>query len=371
MTEAALDPRTFWAPAEWEPHAAVWLQWPAEQMRPYPGYHVKLESTWLAMTRAMQPHVKVCIVVGDERARERLDAQLPAFGIGPDNLELHVMPLDDVWARDNGPIFVVDGDGRVAVTSWNFNGWGGRAVFERDRAIPTRVADALNLPRFDAPLITEGGAIEIDGAGTFMATKSSIANPNRNPGMSLESIEAVLADHLGVRKFIWLSGAPVDMCESLGDGTDWHVDIAARFTPQGAILYCWTDDASDPRHPYLVRHREELEGAADAEGRPFELVPVPTPKVFSVNPVSWMEDRISPCGSITDAAYTNYLVTNGAVLVPVYGRAEDERGKATIAEHFPGREIIGIPTLTLTEEGGAIHCVTQQQPASAGSERAA
>lgn len=371
MTEADPDPRRFRAPAEWEPHAAVWLQWPAEWMRPYPGYHVSLESTWLEMTRVMHPHVTVRIVVNDERARDRLEAQLPAFGIGPDNIELYVMPLDDLWARDNGPIFVVDAAGCVAVTTWNFNAWGKRGRYDRDRVIPARIAEALNLPRFDAPLTTEGGAIEIDGSGTLMATKSSIENPNRNPGMSLESIEAVLADYLGVRHFIWLSGAPPDVCVSLGDGTDWHVDIAARFTPQGAILYCWTDDESDPRYPYLVRHREELQGATNAEGRAFELVPIPTPRVFSVNSVDWIGDHVHPSGSITDASYTNYLVTNGAVLVPVYGRAEDERGKAIIAEHFPGREVIGIPTLTLTQEGGAIHCVTQQQPLGAGSEGAA
>jgi agmatine deiminase len=140
------------------------------------------------------------------------------------------------------------------------------------------------------------------------------------------------------------------------------VDIAARFTPEGAVLYCWTDDDSDPRLPYLVRHREALEKAADARGRPLELVALPTPQVVSVHAVD-VDPFRRPCGSFTDAAYTNYLVTNGVVLVPVYGRPEDERAKAIVAEHFPGREIVGIPTLTLTEEGGAIHCVTQQQPA--------
>jgi agmatine deiminase len=366
MTEAKIQPQHFRMPAEWEPHDAVWLQWPAENMRPYPGYHLKLETTWLAMTRAMQPHVEVCVVVQDARGRDRLESQLRAFGIGPENVSLHVMPLDDVWARDNGPIFVVDETGRVAVTSWLFNGWGGRAPYERDARVPRETARLLDLPLFEAPLVTEGGAIGVDGAGAFMATRRPVLNPNRNPGVSREAAEQVLSQHLGVRHFIWLSGASPDVCESLGDGTDWHVDIAARFTPEGAVLHCWTDDESDPRFPYLVRHREELEKAMDARGRPLELVALPTPRVYSVHAVELGELR-SGCGSLTDAAYTNYLVTNGVVLVPVYGRAEDERGKAILAEHFPGREIIGIPTLTLTEEGGAIHCVTQQQPATGHS----
>jgi len=200
-----------------------------------------------------------------------------------------------------------------------------------------------------------------------MATKSSIINPNRNPEMDQQAIERVLSEYLGVRHFIWLSGAPPDDCERLGDGTDWHVDIAARFTPDHKILYCWTDDESDPRYPYLVQHRKDLEGATDANGRSFELIPVPNPQIYSVNDIKWSSTQHMKPGSFTDAAYTNYLVTNGIVLVPVYGVKEDEQAKAIIAEHFPDREIIGIPTLTLTEEGGAIHCVTQQQPRGAAS----
>lgn len=365
MSEEKLVPGDFRAPAEWEPQEAVWLQWPAESMRPTAGYQIKLESTWLTMASAMQPHIEVRIVVEDEPARDRLDAQLRAFGIGLTNISLHVIALDDIWARDNGPIFVVNDTGRVAVTSWNFNGWGGRADCARDADVPARIAKNLDLPIFSAPMVTEGGAIEIDGAGTFMATKSSILNPNRNPSMDLEAVERVLGEYLGVRHFIWLSGAPPGVCESLGDGTDWHVDIAARFTPDHAILYCWTDDESDPRYPYLAQHRKELEGATDAKGQPFELVSMPSPQVYSVNDIAWTSTHSIRAGSFTDAAYTNYLVTNGAVLVPVYGRKQDERAKAIIAEHFPGREIIGIPTLTLTEEGGAIHCVTQQQPRGA------
>jgi agmatine deiminase len=355
------QPRSYRMPAEWEPQEAVWLQWPAEEMRPYSGYHLKLESTWLAMTRAMQPYVEVRIVLKDEQSRERLGNQFAAFGIEPKNVSMYVMPLDDVWARDNGPIFVIDASGRVALTKWIFNGWGDRAPYERDAEIPARIAKSLGLPIFEAPLVTEGGAIEVDGAGTFMATRSSILNPNRNPEVTQEAAEQVLAEYLGVRHFVWLSGAPPRVCESLGDETDWHVDIAARFSPQGAVLYCWTDDENDPRYPYYVCHREELERATDAQGRPFTLVAMPAPQVFSVHAQSGDTGR-RECGSFTDAAYTNYLVTNGAVLVPVYGRKEDEPAKAILAEHFPGCEVIGIPTLTLTEEGGAIHCVTQQQP---------
>jgi len=200
MSRDELAPGIFRAPAEWEPHEAVWLQWPSESMRPYTGYQLKLESTWLAMTRAMQSHVEVRIVVEDEPARDRLDAQLRALGIETSNISLHVIPLDDIWARDNGPIFVLDAAGQVAVTHWNFNGWGGRSRFGRDAEVPVRIAKNLDLPIFNAPMIAEGGAIEIDGAGTFMATKSSLVNPNRNPEMDQQAVERVLGEYLGVRQ---------------------------------------------------------------------------------------------------------------------------------------------------------------------------
>ncbi len=361
MSDTNLNPTTFRMPAEWEPHKAVWLQWPHESMRRNPGYQLKLEWIWIAMTQAMQPHVIVRIVVGDEAQRDHVDRQLRHYGIESGNIEIHIQLINDVWMRDNGPVFVVDDQGQVAVTDWNFNGYGAKSKDRhRDAAIPATLAGQLNMPHFKAPLTTEGGAVEVNGSGTFMATKSSIIDPNRNPGMSQAEIERGLGDYLGVSNFVWLSGAPTEACLDFGDGTDWHVDIAARFTPEDAVLYCWSEDDNDPRVPYLKQHRMELEQAADERGRPLITCPLPQPMMLSVNQIEF-SGGLSP-GQLTDAAYTNYLVTNGVVLVPVYGRPEDQEAKAIIAEHFPGREIIGIPTLTLTEEGGAIHCVTQQQP---------
>ena len=359
-------PSRYCMPAEWAPHAAVWLQWPEESMRDYPGYGVKLESIWLEMTRVLHEHVKVRIVVGGEPQRDRLQAQFRHFGFNLSGIELMVIPHDDVWARDNGPIFVLDSAGQLAVTSWNFNGWGGRSPSTRDMGVARTVASMLDLPLVKAPFTAEGGAMEVDGNGTFMATRSSILNANRNPDLDLFEAEKVFSNLLGVERFIWLSGAPPDICEKLGDCTDYHIDIAARFTPGGAILFCDSIDKSDPRYHYLARHRAELEGAVDAQGKPFDLIALPTPKVYSTGIASIGIQNMSGAsqnpGRLTDASYTNYLVTNGLVVVPVYGCAEDERAKAILEELFPGRSVIGIPTLSLTEEGGAIHCVTQQQP---------
>lgn len=353
-------------PAEWTAHEAVWLQWPDESMRDYPGYAVKLESVWLEMVRVLHQHVRVRIIVGSQAGHDRLELQFRHFGFDGRKIDVYVIPLDDVWARDNGPIFVHDVHGRLTVTRWNFNGWGGRSPAARDAQVSTAVARQLELPLVTAEITTEGGAIEVDGEGTLMATRSSILNPNRNPGLEQARAEKALRDLLGVENFVWLSGASPDVCERLGDCTDWHVDIAARFAPGGVILHSDPGEPSDVRHPYLKRHVAELKAARDARGRPYELVPLPTPTLYSVGVASvGMVHADESCrrpGRLTDASYANYLVTNGLVLVPVYGCAQDERAKAILAEHFPGRRVVGIPTLSVTEEGGAIHCVTQQQP---------
>jgi agmatine deiminase len=355
-------------PPEWGPHDAVWLQWPEESMRDYPGYAVKLESAWLEMVRLLHPRVAVRVVAGSDALRDRVERTFRAFGFATSAIEVLVAPVDDVWARDNGPIFVRDGEGRLAVTSWRFNGWGGRCPSSRDVGVPAAVAARLGLPLVEGAITLEGGALEVDGRGTLLATRSSILNPNRNPGLDQAGAEAALRELLGVERFIWLSGAPADVCERLGDLTDWHVDLAARFTPGGAILHADAADPSDPRHPWLARHLAELRAARDAAGRPFDLVPLPVPKIYSVGVTSLgalpSAQVRQPPGHFTDASYANYLVTNGLVLVPVFGCAEDQRALAVIAEHFPGREVAGVPALSLTEEGGAIHCVTQQQPSA-------
>jgi agmatine deiminase len=210
-------------------------------------------------------------------------------------------------------------------------------------------------------MVLEGGAVEVNGNGAFMATRSSIIDPYRNPGISQEEIEGILADYLGATHFVWLTGAGRGECEKWGDETDSHIDIVARFTDESTVLYNWTDDRSDPRYSMFLRTLEELKEATTESGKPFTLVPLPLPQVYQVSAMTdWRQSNF------TDAAYSNYLVANGVVLVPVFGHANDERAKGIIAEQFPGREIVGIDAVSLIEHGGAIGCVTQPQPLGSG-----
>jgi agmatine deiminase len=344
-------------PAEWESHEGTWLQWPRNRVEP--GYEMKQEYTWLKMVAALYQHENVHVIVASERQRDHVARQLDYFGIGRDNVDLFIIATNDLWVRDNGPVFVVNDQGDLAITNWRFNGWGDRFEFDLDDLVPAKIGQMLDIPVVDAPLVLEGGAVEVNGQGAFMATRSSIVDPYRNPGNSRAQIEAILEQHLGVYHFIWLTGAGRGECEKWGDTTDSHIDIVARFTNESTVLYNWTDDQTDPRYPMFARHLEELKSASTETGQPLTLVPLPVPKDGVHQVASDSQWRLS---RYTDAAYSNYLVANGVVLVPVFGNAYDERAKRIIGEQFPTREIVAIDAVSLTEDGGAIHCVTQQQP---------
>lgn len=348
----------YYQAAEWETHEGTWLQWPHDRV--YEGYQMKLEGTWLGMTKALANHEIVHIIAKNERHQEHIAYLLNYHGIGPESVDLRVIPTDDIWIRDNGPIFVVNDKGDLAVTDWNFNGWGGRFDHPQDAKVPACIADQLSLPVFVPPLVMEGGAVSVNGRGTFLATDTSIINKNRNPDLSKKDIEKILSDYLGVTHFIWLSGAGQGECEKWGDATDSHVDIVARFTGESTVIYNWTDDESDPRYPLFAKAYQELQKATTESGRSLTLAPLPIPK----NGVHQVTDKIGwREGTLTDGVYTNYYTANGVVLVPVYGNRNDDRAKAIIGEQFPDREVVGIDAVSLIEHGGAIGCVTQPQPA--------
>lgn len=357
MSKGSPREHGYYMPAEWEPHEGTWLQWPHDKTDHI--HQMKLERVWLMMVDALHAHENVHIIVWDEEHRDHVVSQLNYFSVGLGHIDFYLIPTDDFWVRDNGPIFLLDQDGQPAITDWIFNGWGERYAYKLDDQVPGIIAKEVSLPVFNPPLVLEGGAVEINGTGTFMATRTSIMDPHRNPGKSQAEIEQILADYLGVKHFIWLSGAGRGECERWGDETDSHIDIIARFTGETTVLYNWTDDESDPRYPMLKKHYQELQTARTESGKTLTPVPLPLPRhgVYRVTP---RKDK--DLSALTDSVYSNYLVANRTVLVPVFGNANDDRAKRIISEHFPDREVIGIDCVALNEDGGALHCVTQQQP---------
>jgi len=359
MTAKTPNALGYHMPAEWESHEGTWLIWPHNDTHEDAQLH--LEHLWLEMTMVLHEQETVHIVVPDERRREHLHHQLAYYGLNESNLDIQMIPNDDVWVRDCGPIFLTDERRDLAVTTWNFNGWGERYPYKEDRLVPERVAEILSLPSFTAPITLEGGAIEVNGKGTLIATRSSIINPNRNPGISQDEIEASIKDYLGIQSIIWLTGASRAFCDLVGSDTDLHVDGYARFTDESTVLYSWTDDETNNFYPILKQHRDELCNARTESGKPLTLVCLPKPKNETYSTL--VEATRPPFDSFLSlGTYANFYVANNVVLVPVYGDVNDANAKSIIAEHFPEREIIGIPAWATAERGGMMHCVTQQQP---------
>ena len=312
------------------------------------------------MVEVLHENEIVHILLENESQRDHVLYLLHSYGIGDKNIDLCIIPFDDIWARDNGPIFVLDEGGNLAITNWQFNGWGGRHDFPLDAQVPAMIGEHLSVSVFEPPLTLEGGALEVNGRGTLMATRVSILNPNRNPNKEQADVEAILRDYLGVEHFIWLTGSGTPECDRWGDDTDSHIDIVARFTDESTVLYNWSDEETDPRYPMFARHYDELRAVCTESGKSLTLVRLPVPS----NGVHRISKNFTFPTTLTDATYSNYLVANKVVLVPVFGNVNDQRAKKIIQEQFPNREIIGIDAVSLNENGGAIHCVTQQQPAS-------
>jgi agmatine deiminase len=323
---------------------------------------MRIEHFWLALAQILHQHEMVHIAVQDEQRAEHVLHLLTYYGFDMGNVDMLLIPTDDVWARDNGPIFLVDGRGNLAATDWNFNGWGERYPYQVDRTVPARIAELLGVPLYRAPITLEGGGIEVNGQGTLIATRSSIINENRNPDKSQDEIEAAIKGYLGLKHIIWLSGAPREFCDHVGSDTDMHVDGYARFAGESTVLYNWTDDRSNPYYPYLEQHRKELKQATTAAGKPLATIALPMPESLLY---TTLDTAVSPpfSSKLTVAEYANFYVANGVVLVPVYGDANDAQAKGIIAEHYPDREIVGLPVQLVAELGGMMHCVTQQQPA--------
>jgi len=333
-------------PAEWEPHRATWLSWP-HSIETWPDGLPAVHAAFGAMVAALAPHETVEIGVGDEALEETARAAIRAAGWDPDrNVRFHRWPTTDAWCRDHGPIFVRRADGAKAICDFRFDNWGRKYPgWELDDEVPRHVEKVLGLPRFASEVVLEGGGIDGDGQGTVLTTESCLLNPNRGPGRTRERMERLLADYLGARRVLWLG----DGIE--GDDTDGHVDDIARFVAPGVVVAAVCDDPADPNHAPLAENLRRLRAMRDARGAALTVVELPMPP------------RLEHGGQRSPASHANFYLANGVALVPVFGVPSDARALAILRELLPGREVIGIPSRELVSGFGAVHCVTQQEPA--------
>lgn len=341
----------FSMPPEWSPQAAVWLSWPVDDPRHWGGAKRDLMWAKFAEIAAAISRFETVRINAPGKDHAAIAAACNQAKAVPERVELFDHPHNDVWCRDHGPIFVKHHEtGEVAVTDWGFNAWGGKfPPWDQDDAIPGRIAQSLGLRSFKQDMILEGGAIEINGAGHLLTTEAVLLNKNRNPHLDRETIEQKLREGLGVSEILWLERGIE------GDDTDGHIDDLARFVDEETILACIDPSGSSENRKVLYDNLGRLKSFLGPKGRPFELVEIPLPEACEVP--GW---RLP----VLPASYVNFLIVNGGVIVPTFRQGKnDDRALGMVRELFPGRQVVGVDCLDLVEEGGTLHCISQQQPA--------
>lgn len=342
-------------PEESEPHEGTWLQWP-HHFQYGTDYRNSLDPTWVAMAQALTTSEQLHIIAYNQAEKDRIAALLTAAGVSLTKVDFKIHPTDDVWVRDNGPIYARDKNGSLIIQDWGFNGWGekiddlsGQPIqFANCNAIPAKIGadQGRVVVDINSIMINEGGSVEIDGHGTLMTCKSSVLNKNRNPGMSQVDAERIFTKYLGTTNFIWLDGqAGLEL-------TDQHIDGFARFGNGTTIVTMTENDLLD----FDVKQSDidRLYAAKNKDGIAYTFLKVPLSQ-HNVKKTDGTD--LGYKGS-----YVNYYIANTKVLVPNYNDPNDAVANGIIQTLYPTRTVVGIDVRNLYANGGMVHCVTQQQP---------
>jgi agmatine deiminase len=325
-------------PAEWAPHRAMWLGFPS---------HADLWEDDLPVAQAeVAALARALAGPGGERVRlltGSAEGEADARRMLGDVAGIEIVPgaFGDIWLRDTGPIFATDG-----AHGFRFNGWGGKYVLDHDDTVGGQIARASDTPLIAHDFILEGGALDHDGAGTILTTGQCLLNPNRNLGWTQEIAGAALADALAAQKLLWLGDGLAK------DHTDGHVDNLARFVAPGVVACPVAWGRGDPNAGAYDDAARRLSEMTDATGRRLKVVRIPSP--------GWIEGSD---GKAAPASHMNFIIANGAVIMPIYAERPGDLALQALESLFPDRKVIGLPSRAILTGGGSFHCITQQEPA--------
>jgi agmatine deiminase len=327
-------------PAEWEPHEATWIAWPHNR-DDWPGRFAPIPWVYGEIVHKLSRVERVCILVQGAAVEAQARRVLRKLGAPLENVEFFQCPTNRVWTRDYCPLFVKNRRGETALTCWRFNAWAKYDDWQRDAAVPARLSKILKLPAYDPGMVLEGGSIDVNGEGLLLTTEECLLSPiqARNPGMSRAAIERMLCEFLGARRVVWLRNGIA------GDDTHGHVDDLARFVAPDTVVLASEPDRSDANYAPLRENAAILRSA----GLRVVKVPMPEPLIFD--------------GRRLPASYANFYIANRLVLVPTFNDPHDRIALSILARLFPDREVTGINCTELIWGLGALHCMTQQQPA--------
>jgi agmatine deiminase len=338
-------------PAEWAPHRATWIGWP-HHAADWPGKFPAIPWAYGELVRVLSRNERVCILVRNAAEEKKATALLGKVGVDLKRVDFFRIPTDRVWTRDSGAIFVTNAGGKKIATHWKFNGWAKYPNHQRDDQVAPRMATAAKVPEYPVTfagreIVMEGGAIDVDGRGTLMATEECLLSDvqARNPGLGREGIERVFREVLGIKQVLWLGRGIA------GDDTHGHIDDVARFVAPGHILLCEEKNSKDENYSILNENRERLQSAHDAWGRKPKVIPLPLPAPIVFD------------GMRLPASYANFYIANDVVIVPTFNDPKDRHALGLLAELFPRHAVVGIHCVDFVWGLGTLHCATQQEPA--------
>lgn len=331
-------------PAEWEEQSFVQLTWPHANSDWGP-FLEQVEPVFLNVAKEIARRQTLLIVADDD---ERIVSKLKRFDVNMENVKIVEVESNDTWARDHGGI-TVDKNGKPVIMDFVFNGWGLKFAADKDNLITQNLKKAGFFKKTKVKSVSfalEGGSVETDGCGTLLTTKECLLSQNRNKGMSQSKIEKKLKKYFGFERILWLEHGYL-----AGDDTDSHIDTLARFCDEETICYVACDDRDDEHYVELRLMEKELEKLKTADGKPYRLIALPMP-----------EAKYDDEGNRLPATYANFLVINGAVLVPTYNDKSDIEALRLIGSAFKDRDIVPIDASALILWHGSIHCITMQYP---------
>jgi len=307
-----------------------------------------IESLYTRIAGAIARYEHLLVICRDTPHRQHVSQQLERANVALQLVRFAIASTDDTWVRDYGPI-TVSHSGRLVLNDFTFDGWGGKYPAKRDNRVSRTLFDHgfFGSGEFrQQQLVLEGGSIDTDGCGTLLTTTHCLLESSRNPGYDRARLEASLHELLGIERVLWLAHG-----ELAGDDTDAHVDMLARFCSPGTIAYSSCSDPQDEHYAPLAAMEQQLQTFRTREGLPYELVPLPLPQ-----PIHAADGRRLP------ASYANFLIINGAVLLPVYEDPADATALAALGRCFPGRRIEALNCVPLIQQNGSLHCATMQLP---------
>lgn len=341
-------------PAEWALQSGIMLTWPHEDTDWKP-YLSEITDTFVELAKTIATYERLIIATPHANDVRKLLSESAIPDADMRRIAIYSCPSNDTWARDHGaitlvnPLASVGSNERYRLLDFQFNGWGNKFAAEKDNNITRNLywKGAFKGELSDNnDFVLEGGSIESDGKGTILTTSSCLLAPHRNQPLTKAEIEQQLLNRLCAKRIVWL-----DYGMLIGDDTDGHVDTIVRFAPNDTLLYVGCDDVRDAQYQDFMHLKQQLQDLRTMEGTPYNLIELPMPY-----PIYDDDERLP-------ATYANFLIINGAIIVPTYRQPDlDRKAQALIATAFPNKKIIGIDSTTIIRQHGSIHCLTMQFP---------